>query len=210
MKNNFLLFILCWVGSPLLSFGQTSFGVQSGLHLSSATVDGSVPFLADKQGNFFLGVVARHPINQRWAIGSNLQYTRRGFFFPTIPTVGNLRDGRQLHYIDFSANTDYNVLKNTSLEWGAYVGYRISEYAQGEEAQAWEKAAFPLSYTWDVGLQVGIRAFFQRWSAFIRYSHGVKLMGQLQLTDEDGMPIGTIKLFNKGLQIGAGYRIFNW
>lgn len=180
-----------------------------GLHLSSATVGGSVPFLADKQGNFFLGLTAQHPINQRWAIGSNLQYTRRGFFFPTIETVGDVRAGRQLHYVDLSAAADYNIYRNINLEWGSYVGYRVREYVQGNEAQEWERATIPLSYQWDVGLQVGIRASFQRWSAFVRYGHGIKLMGQMQLKNEDGMPLGTVKLFNKGLQIGLGYRIFN-
>ncbi len=198
------------MGVPLLSSAQNSFGVQGGLHLSSATVDGAIPFIASKQGNFFLGLTGRHPVSQHWAINSDLQYTRRGFFFPTIQTVGNVRAGRQLHYADFSASMEYNVFKNVHLEWGTYVGRRLSEYVQGNEAQEWKRAAFPLSYKWDVGLQVGAQAFFQRWSAFVRYSHGVKPMGELRLTDEDGAVLGTVRLFNRGLQIGAGYRIFNW
>ena len=209
MKSSFLLSGLCWLALPFLLPAQSTLGIQGGMNLSNVTLTGPTPFVTSSQGNFFLGVNARTPLGQHWAINSDAQYMRRGFFMHTV-TTPERRLGFRLNYVEVGIKAEYNIFKNLHLQMGGYAGYRTEEYVRENGANAWVKPVYPLTDHWDVGLQGGLAAYFQRWSAFVRYSHGLKVVGQLDITDENGGGLGSVRIFNRGLQIGAGYSIFNW
>ncbi len=209
MKNNSLIRMACWValvlGLPFISVAQSTYGLQAGLHLSGATIEGPTPYVPSAQGNYFLGLQARHPLNRRWAISSDVQFTKRGFFLNQVRSVSENRLGFQLLYLDLASRIEYTVFQNIGLQLGAYTGYRLAEYDQVVGSDQWVKAVFPATDTWDVGLQGGIIAHFQRWSAFARYTHSVKPVVRLVVTDEDEL----IKIYHRGLQMGVSYDIFN-
>ncbi|MEO6037789.1 MAG: outer membrane beta-barrel protein [Saprospiraceae bacterium] len=208
MKNNFLIFTaFCFgwsLGLPAWAIAQSAFGIQGGLHMSNATVDGPTPFVASAQGNFFLGFTARTPLNGRWALNTDAQFTKRGFFLYQVRSMSEHRMGVQALYADVAARMEYNLFKNIGLELGSYAGYRLAEYDLLTGSDHWVKAALPLTDAWDLGLQAGAIAHFQRWAAFVRYSHGVKAVARLEITDVPG----TVKIFNRGLQVGLSYAFF--
>ena len=210
MKKNFLCTpIRCLAFSlafPFLSAAQSAFGVQGGINLSDATISGPTPYVASSQGNYFLGLQARNLLHQRWGISSDAQWTKRGFFLNQVRSMSEHRLGFQLMYIDLASKIEHTVFRNIGLQGGAYAGYRLVEYDQVVGSDQWVKAALPATEKWDVGLQAGIVARFQRWSAFARYSHGLLAVSQLEVTDE----VDRIKIFNRGGQIGASYSFFIW
>ncbi len=214
MKNNCLLVIFTYLlfsfFCPVPSTAQSTFGIQGGLHLSDALIIGSTPYVTAAQGNYFGGVTAHHPFRAGWALVTDAQLTKRGFFlFPFYSTQTDSRIGVQLLYVDLATRMEYHIFKNISVQFGPYAGYRMREYDQLAGSEQWVKAVSPISNRWDVGLQGGLVAQFQRWSAFVLYTHGVKTIGRLEVTDTDGHKKGQLKILNKGLQVGASYVIFN-
>ncbi len=214
MKNNYLLvtaaLLLISLFRPVFSSAQSTFGIQGGLHLSDALVTGPTPYVTSSQGNFFGGITARHPFTAGWALITDGQFTKRGFFlFPFYSSQADSRIGVQLMYLDLATRLEYHVFKNLHLQLGPYAGYRMTEYDQLIGSEKWVKAVYPISNKWDVGLQGGVVAHFQRWTAFVLYTHGLKTIGRLEVTDEDGNSQGQLRILNKGLQVGAGYTLFN-
>jgi hypothetical protein len=189
---------------PLLSVAQSAFGVQAGLNMSNATVDGPTPFVTSSQGNFFLGLTAHTLLRNRWSLSSDAQITKRGFFLYQVRSVSGNRIGLQTIYMDIASSLEYNVFKNISLQLGSYAGYRLVEHDQLVGSDNWIKAVLPITDQWDLGLQAGITARFHRWAAFVRYSHGLKAVARLEVTDQPGV----IKIFNRGLEVGASYVFF--
>ena len=214
MKNYFLPSGLRWLVIPLFfswaAAAQSSLGIQGGLHMSNATVIGPTPFVTSPQGNFFLGGTLRLPLRQPWTFSSDILYTRRGFFFDNVKYSPQSGGGFRLVYIEVTGKAEYHLFKNVHLQMGSYVGYLADEHVYVMGPEGLVQPAYTMTDRWDVGLQGGLAAYFQRWSAFVRYSHGLKSIGRLNLVDENGGPIGSLHLFNRGLQVGAGYRIFNW
>lgn len=209
MKNNLpVLSLRCLALGlflPFVSVAQSAYGIQAGLNLSDATVQGPTPFVSSPQGNYFLGLQAHHPLNVHWAISSDAQYTKRGFFLNQVKSATENRLGIQLAYVDLATKMEYTVFKNIGLQLGAYTGFRLDEHIQLVGSNQWEKSTIPQTDQWDLGLQVGVVARFQRWSAFARYNHGVKTVARQEITDQ----VEVVKLYNRGLQMGASYDLFN-
>ena len=172
--------------------------------MSDATVDGPTPFVTASEGNFFLGFTAHNPLSKRWSLSSEVQITKRGFFLYQVRSVSENRVGLQTLYLDAASSIEYHVFKNISLQLGSYAGYRLAEYDQLVGADAWIKAVLPMTDNWDLGLQAGAITRFHRWAAFVRFSHGLKPVARLEVPDQSG----TIKIFNRGLEVGAGYAFF--
>lgn len=207
MKNNFLLVtasLALGILFPLLAIGQSTFGVHGGLNMSDATVDGPTPFVTSSQGNFFLGFTAHNPLKKRWSLSSEVQITKRGFFLYQVRSVPGNRLGLQTLYLDVGSSMEYHVFKNISLQLGSYAGYRLAEYDQVVGSDQWIKATLPITDNWDLGLQAGAITRFHHWAAFVRFSHGLKPVARLEVTDQPGR----IKIFNRGLEVGAGYAFF--
>jgi len=212
VKSNFPLPGLYWLVLPLLlpflSLAQSSLAMQGGLNLSNATVTGPTPFVASAQGNFFVGGSARHPLQRQWTISGDAQYTRRGFFLYPVDLSSEKPIAFRLNYVELAVRMEYHVLKNVHLQLGGYGGYRTAGYVRVTGANALTQPIHARTNPVDVGLQGGVAAYFRRWSAFVRYSHGLKAAAELNITDENGQVLGSLRMFNRGLQIGVGYTVF--
>lgn len=178
------------------------------MNLSNATVTGPTPFIAAAQGNFFLGGSARHPLQGQWTISGDVQYTRRGFFLYPVDLSSENPIAFRLDYVDVAVKMEYHALKNVYLQLGGYCGYRTAEYIRVNGSMV--QPIYALTNPVDVGMQGGVAAYFRRWSAFVRYSHGLKAAAELDITDENGQTLGSLRMFNRGLQIGVGYKVLGW
>jgi Outer membrane protein beta-barrel domain len=186
---------------------QSNLGIQVGLNQSNATLTGTCSFPTSHQGNYFVGVSGHTQLSTRWAISNDVQYTKQGFYVYQ-QTIPENRFGLRMEYVDLSSKIEYNIFKNIDLLAGPYIGYRLTEHLQ-QGGESWVKSNFPVSNKLDIGLQAGVAARFQRWTAFFRYNHSVRAVGSIETYDPNENGLCTLTFFNRSLQMGVRFGLVN-
>lgn len=225
MKN---LLLLSLTFMPFLGFSQEkaalptnpksgekfSLGLLGGIglnympyHPNIAQEEGTINSRLTPEHTFFAGVSARLPLLHRIAAKMDVQLASKGYGMKRLTFAPTL-EHFQAYYVDMAPQLEYKVYKNLYASLGGYVGVKLSERVKYSD-QDWatiDPGFINLAEKTDAGLSSGLRAEFGRFSALVKYQHGLTTAIKTELTDESG---GDTKANqrHRTLQIGLGYRL---
>ncbi|MBK6997135.1 MAG: outer membrane beta-barrel protein [Lewinellaceae bacterium] len=199
-------------GEPKQKF---SFGILGGLDINNmpfrpdrAIEEGTSNSSITSEYGIFVGVSARQPILKRLAAKLDAQFAQRGFGQERT-TFTPIQEHYQASYFDFVPQLEYNVFKNIYLSLGGYGGFLLGERVKYSD-QDWAKIDpdfVTIAEKTDWGLSSGLRLEFGRFSALVKYQHGLTPAIKLEHTDISGVN-STTQQFHRSLQVGLGFKVF--
>jgi hypothetical protein len=192
------------------SVGKISFGFIGGVSITDMPF--TQPFYVDGEAlntnnevSYFAGVALRQPIKNRFAALLEAQYAVKGFRFATTP----LENRWHFHYIDIIPQAEYNVYRTLYLSLGGYWGRRLEErFKEGDgDWNTVDRNSFQYARDNDFGAVAGISFRHKRFSALLRYQHGINLASKgVQYTNDIGEVVN-LSQRNRTLMLGLGYNI---
>lgn len=177
-------------------FSQLNLGIQSGINLSTATVDEHLEVHSIIRYN--LGVKSYVDVSSSFLISTSLNYSVEGwgttnYAYPNNPSGTLTEKGSlNLHYIDFQVLPAYILTKDILIELGAEYGYLTKTRSSDDRLNRnliddlYEKHNFSLL----LGVGYNISSALQ---LNLRYAHGLSYLYQYAFTDVNGNVTRTIK-----------------
>ncbi|MBN8679703.1 MAG: outer membrane beta-barrel protein [Chitinophagales bacterium] len=154
---------------------------------------------------YFVGLSGRQSFNNRFAALLEAQYTVKGFRFATSP----LENRWHFHYLDIIPQLEYRAYQRLFASLGCYWGRRIEErFKEGDgDWNTLDNSAFEYAQDNDFGAVAGISFRLKRFSALLRYQHGINLATSgVQYTNSGGNVVNTSQR-NRTLTLGIGFNI---
>ncbi len=228
MKNLLLFFFAIALSSPLFSQQITtsssgeprqkfSLGVLGGLTINSMPFYPAPKFEGvslnkrlEPEYGYFAGVSARQPISKRFAAKMDVQYAVKGYGVKDAYATPFSLEHYRLSSLDIAPQVEYKVFKNIYFSLGGYGGIRLEERIKYPK-QDWKKLDpdfLKLSEDVDWGLVTGLRVEFGRFSALVKYQHGLTPAIKLELQDYSGIIISDGRQYHRTVEIGLGCRLF--
>lgn len=158
--------------------------------------------------SFFTGISGRQFISNRFAVKLDVQYLEKGFAMKEAQTTFSILERYRATYIDFVPQVEFKAYKNIFLSLGGYGGVRLDERIKYTD-QDWSGIhpdVGPLAEDTDWGLSTGLRMVFGRFSALLKYQHGLTPALIFEGTDVTGAS-STYRQFHRSLQFGVGFRV---
>lgn len=175
------------------SIAQISFGVKGGVSLSDIRYE-MLPsslstFLETKtSAGFYLGMFSEFRLSNTISIIPEIQFSQRGYKLAY--------DGSNLtiNYLELPVLLSFSV-KKLGIDIGPNVSYRVSSTAD-------------IYKNFDFGLNGGLRLNLTN-KLFVtgRYYYGISTIAEIDLRDQNNVPLGTVIFHNSSIQIGIGYKI---
>jgi len=166
-----------------------SIGAFSGLNISTVKLETSNGTSADPITNAFIGINTTYEF-RKTALSIDFLYAKRGYRDNSSDLVFKYR----FPYIDIAPQIGYKMAENWTLSSGVY-------YAFFKEQPS------------DFGLNLKLKGTYKNVYSFIRYNHGLKDFNDpsdFVYTVLNDSFIGIIendrKIFNRSIQIGAGFK----
>ncbi len=206
MKTSYLtLALILTVASTGLAqneFGVTEIGIKAGPNLASishrnipaSTLDPSVLL------SFHAGISGIFYLDDRWAIGTDILYSGKGF---------NAGGSERLHYLSMPLLLYYTPLNNLRIGIGFESGFLLA--ATSEVGNNASDASSFYNHNSDCGFIGGLEyVLSEKVQVGARYVYGFEnVIVDSQLRDETGRPVeGTLQ--NRVLQFYLGYRVFRF
>ncbi len=216
MPNKTILFALALILGQNSVFSQNAaVGIRAGYTISTAVdrVSKSIgDFDADENfqpaGSLHFGADVKVPINKRLSFVGGILYVQKGYKieFPNNLVGTPLKFQMQLRYFNMPVLADYRVWKGFSLQAGVEPGILSNAWLKFDGGRTNLKDAGTFENL-DFGLVAGLEWHTQ--SGFFlsaRQSWGVLAVSEVAVLDEDGFSVGQARVFNRALELGAGYR----
>lgn len=158
--------------------------------------------------SYHLGLTSRISFQGRWSALAELNYERKGGSILDLIESAGLRGvvwTHELHYIGLGLLADYKIPHGPSVQAGLQPGLLVAAWAKsGGERNDLQELLFE---NFDLGAVAGMewplgRGFFLGG----RYVWGLLPVSDIEVVNEDGLPLGRVRIFNRALQFSAGYR----
>lgn len=153
----------------------------------------------------FLGLSARLAFKKRFAALMETQFAVKGFRFATAP----LENRWHFHYLDIIPQLEYNAYRKLFVSLGGYWGIKLTErFKEGNgNWNTLDRRFFQYAGNNDFGAVAGISFRHKRFSAIMRYQHGINLVSKgVQYTNEIGEVVN-LSQRNRTLMLGLGFNI---
>jgi hypothetical protein len=163
------------------------------------------PLNTNNEFGYFLGIAARQPLKNRFSAVLEAQYSVKGFRFAASP----LENRFHFHYLDFIPQLEYNAYRTLFVSLGGYWGHKMEErFKEGDgNWNTLDNNAFEYAENNDFGAVAGITLRHKRFSALLRYQHGINLASKgVQYTNDVGEVIN-LSQRNRTLMVGIGFSI---
>lgn len=190
--------------------GKMSFGIIGGASITDMPF--TQPFYVNGEAlntnnevTYFAGAALRRTMKNRFAALLEAQYAIKGFRFTTTP----LENRWHFHYLDFIPQAEYNVYRTIYVSLGGYWGIRLEErFKEGDgDWYTVDRNSFQYARDNDFGAVAGISFRHKRFSAIMRYQHGINLASKgVQYTNDIGEVIN-LSQRNRTLMLGLGFNI---
>jgi len=171
------------------TYSQVNFGLKAGVAGSNISKSMFLEEIMDfdTRYSFNIGGYMNTSITKKLSIQNEVVYTRRG------AGPQHLR----YDYLSLPVLLSYNPIPKLALEVGPEIGFYVTQ----KNNRATPKKT-------DIGIDSGIRFFWHERSAVgLRYYHGLSTLATINLTDNQGLPIGNIKQKNQSFQLSFSYRL---
>lgn len=187
------------------SFAQVSFGVRAGLNLSNIAHNGSFDgvFTETKSKlDFHAGVYTQISLSERFSFIPELLYTKRGFRIEESLFAPDTR--YNVNYLELPIIISYAPLPWAGIDLGPSVAYQLSAFAKSDDGKDDIGSAFDKKL--DVGINAGLRVKVnEKFAVVFRYYYGLAAILTVETRDENNMPTGELKYFNRSAQLGVSY-----
>ncbi|HAD11412.1 MAG TPA: hypothetical protein DCF33_03135 [Saprospirales bacterium] len=163
------------------------------------------PVNTNNEFGYFLGIAARQPLKNRFAAVLEAQYSIKGFRFAASP----LENRFHFHYLDFIPQLEYNAYRTLFVSLGGYWGRKLEErFKEGDgNWNTLDNSFFEYAQDNDFGAVAGITLRHKRFSALLRYQHGINLASKgVEFTNDIGETINMSQR-NRTLMVGIGFSI---
>ena len=197
-----LIFAVVSAGLAQNDFGVMEIGIKAGPNLASISHQNIPASTLDPSTllSFHTGISGIFYLDSRWAIGTEILYSGKGF---------NAGGSERLHYLSMPLLLYYTPLNNLRIGVGFESGILLAATSRvGDSAS---NASSFYDHNSDCGFIGGLEyALSKKVQVGARYVHGFEnVIGDSQLTDETGRPVEG-KLQNRVLQFYFGYRLFRF
>ena len=180
MKKNILLALVVLFALNMISAQDAKYGFRLGINISSLNSDLSGDF-EDGRVGVAAGFLAEFPINNKWSLQPEIQYSAQG----------NQNDQLRTDYINLPILLKYNFTDIVNVFAGPQAGLKIWEWENNENYKTFDFAAV-------VGLGFNITENF---FADVRYAYGL-----VNVFEDDGL-FGNFDANSSNIQIGVGYKL---
>ena len=195
-----LIFLLIMTGITCI-FSQTNFGIKAGLNYSTLTENPDI-FNPPMEFNdfalrFHSGFFIEHAFNQKVAIRGEVLYSYQGSnpagSNPVFFTI------QELEYVQVPILTRLELLPKWYFEGGISIGFIINNPTKDLGVTLFENKTdiSPI-----IGISFNVSPHF---GLNIRYLHGVINVFEINLTDINGNPIGTVGNQNRLFQLSLEF-----
>lgn len=186
MKKTVLFTVALLMCIALKSKAQEiTYGVRLGANLSSISSDDIPENLKDSRFGIVAGFLAEVPINQKWSIQPEFQYS----------SLGNDDESLRVDYLQLPIILKYNFSKLFNVHVGPQVGLKIWEWEDNSSGEI-NFNTFNLSAVAGIGVSITENFF-----ADLRYGFGVS-----NIIDDQDIPKGA-KGSNRNIQLSFGYKL---
>ncbi|MCC7465837.1 MAG: PorT family protein [Saprospiraceae bacterium] len=190
--------------------GKMSFGFIGGVSITDLPF--TQPFYVEGESintnnevTYFAGVALRRTMKNRFAALLEAQYAVKGFRIASAP----LENRWHFHYLDFIPQVEYNVYRGFHVSLGGYWGILLEErFKEGDgDWNKVDRSFFQYARNNDFGAVGGISFRHKRFSALLRYQHGINLASKgVQYTNDIGEVVN-LSQRNRTLMLGLGFNI---
>ncbi|MBK6664733.1 MAG: TonB-dependent receptor [Saprospiraceae bacterium] len=179
----------------------------AGLNLSNINV-GDIPegltwIKTEAATNYFLSVRPEFKLSDRWSVGIDVQFSRKGYF--QNDSNNNESSDLRIQYFDLLPQVQYKIANPISVYAGLGLGFRLSESFKVEDA--WQKAENEISTPTDASYLVGLRVFpMNKLSVHLQFAGSLVDFYNLELTNQFGESLD-LRTRLQNFQFGVAYRI---
>lgn len=174
---------------------KPSFGVTAGINISYISQKGNTESITRNPTSLFglnVGAVYRRAFSNTWAIRPELHYIMKGGDFGTVGV-------KQYHYLNLPLIVQYSPDELFQIEFGlepaALIG--VGNNFLGK---------YPFITKWDLSALIGVSYLYQEKYEFaVRYGHGFIPVEEIDFTNANGQPEGTLRDLNRYVKISFGY-----
>lgn len=197
MRNSFLIIFIVFSACGL-SYGQTTFGIKSGVNFSKTTLD---PQYKTKTG-YNAGLISEIKLHQKLFLRPELIYSLKGARTPATPFNG--QGNLHLHYLNLPVLLGFQPGKKISLLIGPEFGYLINATSKFDEKTLDRTFIFE---KWDLGAALGAAyKISPKLSADARYIYGFGLLVKGPVSDNTGLIVNeTYSGANRVFQLNFSY-----
>jgi opacity protein-like surface antigen len=207
MKSKLIIFLL--IALPLLSNGQTSWNVKTGVTVNnfifSGNPDSYVKQFKDGYENlvgFHIALGAQIPIADRLSFKPELQFITRGGTQSSYPSGGE--EKYKLNYLDLPLLVSLGW-KKISVDFGPSVGLLLSSKVKSDSGSG--DADYLFKDSFDFGLSAGVNFdITEKLQIVGRYYKGLAEVAKLVLADNNNNK-SEIVYQNSTIQIGLSYKL---
>lgn len=207
MKTKLIIFLL--TALPLLSNGQTSWNVKTGITVNnfifSGNPDSFVKQFTDGYENlvgFNIAMGAQMPISDRLSFKPELQFITRGGTQSSYPSGGE--EKYKLNYLDLPLLLSLGW-KKISVDFGPSIGLLLSSKVKSDSGSG--DADYLFKNSFDLGLTAGVNFnVTEKFQIVGRYYKGLAEVAKLVYADNNNNK-SEIIYQNSTIQIGVAYRI---
>jgi hypothetical protein len=181
-----------------IAFAQPQVGIKAGINVNSLHAS-EMTFLDEPSENigWHLGGYVSVAVSKKLIFNPELQFSRRGASFGSYSHI--------LSCVELPLLISYAV-KKVSFDVGPTLAYRFSAAAHSDGNSVNIDEAYDAKF--DFGPAAGIQfQFTEKISVVARYYFGLTSILDVQLRDEQNMPLGEIHLYNRTGQVGLKYKL---
>ncbi|WP_025742087.1 porin family protein [Aquimarina pacifica] len=184
MKRKVLcIAILLILGTVVSSAQEASYGVRIGANFSSISSDDIPEDLEDSRLGIVVGFLAEYPINEKFSIQPEFQFS----------SLGNDDETLRVDYLQLPIFLKYNLSEMFNIHVGPQAGLKIWEW---EDNQGLEANFETFNFAAVAGIGVNITENF---FADLRYGFGISNIIDDELTDVEGN--------TRNIQLSVGYKL---
>ncbi|CAN5721788.1 hypothetical protein BH11BAC3_BH11BAC3_38790 [soil metagenome] len=179
------------------SYSQVSYGIKSGINLS--TTDNLIAYPTTRVG-WYVGGLSKIALNKRISFQPEIYYSSKGN--RSKNQLGSLKITTRLNYINLPLLLNYKILNTTHLIFGPELGYMTAAHIALSNGENFNKSD-NYFHKFDIGLSLGIHhKMCKNIEAEFRYTFGFKTLYSTDLNGERNNPTNGA---NRVIQIGLQY-----
>ncbi len=203
MKSFCIPFLMLSLLSGLSCLAQLQVGIKAGPSLSNIHYKQLEPFGGNYMVLFYHGGLFAHlPLGKRFALRTELQYSKEGWKSSRITSPGKSR--QSLHYINLPLLAGFSPVKDLSLLLGPQVGWMARANGRADDNTTnitGRFKRFSLSLVIGAAYQINSRLGVE-----LRYNHGLTRI--ISLPPWDGVLSALVDdWYNRVGQVSVNYRV---
>ena len=201
MKKLYLsIFIMLGYSINLMS--QISIGIESGLSISNVQFT-EIDISSNDRTGMMIAIPISYKISDLTSISFNSKFIQKGF---NVEAIGQSNYSRfRYHYLQFTPNIKFRILKGFHLGLGLYYAFKIGDYFKEGKIDWIDSSEHEIIKKNDFGVTPSIGYSINNLSLNIRYHYGLKNILNVKYFDSEGRELPNVKFLNRAFEIGLSY-----